>query len=407
MPRGDQLARQWRLLESLGRPQGLPIEAAARHLGCTVRTVCRDLHALQDAGFPIYDERDGRRGVWKVESGFRDRLPVPLSLSEIVALLVSHDLLDHGGAGPFGPSVASALAKLRALLTPRALELLDRMRLSIGARTVGAKLPIAGRDHLAEIERALAERRTLEIRYFSLARNAETERRVDPYHLRYVSGGLYLVGYCHVRREARVFATERVRSATMLAETFAMPPDFDVTEYLRGAWGIVRGDLVRVRAVFSPAAAPDVRGRLWHASQELRELSGGRLELRLQVADTLEVCRWLLGFGAEVEVVAPVALRETIRREAERMATAPGPGRKPLARAGRSGGGALVGGLPPALANALDERVAGAGAVSNHLRGARAARAPRVSRLHATWRLRSCVSPSLLPRARRRAVPGA
>jgi hypothetical protein len=183
MPGGDHFARQWRLLQQLGRPAGLAVEEAAGELGCAVRTVWRDLRVLQDAGFPIFDERDGRHGVWKVEDGFRDRLPVPLSLPEVVALLVSRDLLDAGGAGPFGPAVTSAFDKIRALLTPRALELVERMRQSVGARTVGAKLQLGTGPHLATIHRALAEGRTLQMRYYSLSRDAKTERRVDPYQL--------------------------------------------------------------------------------------------------------------------------------------------------------------------------------------------------------------------------------
>jgi len=105
MPRGNQPARQWRLLQLLSRPPGLAVEGAARELGCAVRTVWSDLRVLHEAGFPIYDERDGRRGLRNVDAGFRDRRPVPLSLSEIVGLLVSRELLDGGGAGAFGPAV--------------------------------------------------------------------------------------------------------------------------------------------------------------------------------------------------------------------------------------------------------------------------------------------------------------
>ena len=105
MPRGNQPARQWRLLQLLSRPPGLAVEDDARELGCAVRTVWSDLRVLHEAGFPIYDERDGRRGLRNVDAGFRDRRPVPLSLSEIVALLVSRELLDGGGAGAFGPAV--------------------------------------------------------------------------------------------------------------------------------------------------------------------------------------------------------------------------------------------------------------------------------------------------------------
>lgn len=97
MPRGDQLGRQWRLLQFLGQPSGLAVEDAARRLACADRTVWRDLRVLQAAGFPIHDERDGHRGLWKVEAGFVNRLPVPLALSEIVSLLASRDLLDLGG----------------------------------------------------------------------------------------------------------------------------------------------------------------------------------------------------------------------------------------------------------------------------------------------------------------------
>ncbi len=167
------------------------------------------------------------------------------------------------------------------------------------------------------------------MRYYSLSRDAETDRRVDPYHVTLFNGGLYLVGHCHLRREVRIFAVERIRAVDTLPETFTMPADFDAEVYLRGAWGIVRGDLITVRVVFAPAVAPPVRGRLWHASQELRELPGGQLEMRLTVADTLEVRRWLLGFGAGVEVVAPPALRDAIRHEAVALASA----RKPPARA--------------------------------------------------------------------------
>ena len=290
MPRGHQLIRQWCLLRRLGRPEGLAVEDAARE-----------------------------------------------TLSEVVALLVSRDLLDPLGAGPFAPTVASAFVKLRALLTPGALEVVDRMRALVSARAPGAKLHLGAPDHMQEIERALAEQRTLRLRYYSLSRDAETDREVDPYHLTYFNGGVYLVAFCHLRRDVRLFAVERIRAAAVLRDTFVVPESFDVEAYLRDAWGIVRGELVAVRAVFSPAMAPYIRERLWHPSQELRELAGGGLELRLRVADTGEVRRWLLGFGAEVEVLEPAALRAAMAGEAQRLAALLAGARKPPARAARVG----------------------------------------------------------------------
>ncbi len=205
---------------------------------------------------------------------------------------------------------------------------------AVGARALAPKLQPAATDYLPEIQKALLDRRAIQVRYYSMSRGEETARRIDPHHLTYFNGGLYLVGYCHVRQAVRIFAVERMRALEMLPETYTIPADFDVDEYLRDAWGMIRGDLVTVQAVFSKAVAPYGRERVWHPSQEMHELPGGRLALMLRVADTVEVRRWLLGFGADVEVVTPLSLREALRREAEKLVVLLATHRRPPARVG-------------------------------------------------------------------------
>ena len=110
MPRGDQLSRQWRLIQLIDRPQGITVDDAARELACTVRTIWRDLGVLQQAGFPLFTERaaDGNRGVWRVTEAFKRALPLKLTLGELVALLMSRDLLTPLGVSVLGPEVVSA-----------------------------------------------------------------------------------------------------------------------------------------------------------------------------------------------------------------------------------------------------------------------------------------------------------
>jgi hypothetical protein len=203
MPRGGQLARQWRLLQLLDRPQGITVEDAAKALGCAARTIWRDLRVLEDAGFPIHDEpaADGRRGLWRVP-----KLPLKPTLSEVAALVMSRELLAPLGARVLGLAVATAFRKIADVLSRDAVGLLEQMRETIGVRAVGAKLHVAATAHLPTIQTELLERRTLRMRYHSLQRDAETERDVDPYHLTHFNGGLYLVGYCHLRETVRVFA---------------------------------------------------------------------------------------------------------------------------------------------------------------------------------------------------------
>ncbi len=52
MARGNQLERQWRLLQLIDRPAGATVEDAARDLDWHVRTILRDVDMLAGAGFP-------------------------------------------------------------------------------------------------------------------------------------------------------------------------------------------------------------------------------------------------------------------------------------------------------------------------------------------------------------------
>src|SRR5262249_50856681 len=108
MARGNQLDRQWRLLQLIDRPAGVTVEDAARALDCHVRTIWRDVDVLAGAGFPIYDEKagDSHRTVWRVTEEFRRRLPLKLGLAEVLALLLSRDLLAAAGASVLGPDLA-------------------------------------------------------------------------------------------------------------------------------------------------------------------------------------------------------------------------------------------------------------------------------------------------------------
>ena len=318
-------------------PAGVAVDDAARKLDCTIRTIWRDLRVLEQAGFPLYGDKDanGRRSIWKLQEDFKLGLPVKLTLAETAALLMSRDLLRLAGAQALGPAISAAFDKVGRVLNRDARQLLDQMRESIGVRTVGAKLQAPAAEHVALIQRALLERRRLDMRYYSMSRDQENQRQVDPYHLTVYDGGFYLVGYCYLRKTERIFAVERIRELRMLAMRFQARPGFNVEEYLKHVWGIVKGEIVPVQVIFTRSVARYIQDRLWHPSQKFRELADGRLEMSLRVADTLELRRWVLGYGADAEIVSPAGLRESLRENVEALAEALRLTRIPLARVQR------------------------------------------------------------------------
>jgi predicted DNA-binding transcriptional regulator YafY len=290
-----------------------------------------------------------------VTEEFKRALPLKLTLGELAALLMSRELLSPLGVSMLGPEVASAFDKIQNVLSRDALKVLDQIRDRLGVGPAGAKLQAPAAEHLPKIHRALAEHRTLRTRYYSASRDSEDVREIDPYHLTLFNGGLYLVGHCHLRDAVRTFAVERMRTVELTRARFDVPADFNAERYLKGAWGILRGDLVTVRVVFARSLAPYIRERLWHPSQKLRDLSDGRVEMTLLVADALEVRRWILGFGVEAEVVAPERLREALKVEAEQMAARTALPRKPLASAS-AGARRHVSGKKPRMSAAARSR---------------------------------------------------
>jgi proteasome accessory factor B len=107
----------------------------------------------------------------------------------------------------------------------------------------------------------------------------------------------------------------------VLEVIFERPADFSPERYFGESFGVfTAAGAVDVRLRFTPEAAPFVRERFWHASQVLVDLEGGEVELRLHVADSVELERWVCGWMGEVEVVEPVGLRARVRGHARRLA---------------------------------------------------------------------------------------
>ena len=82
MARGDQLGRQWKIIQTLiSSGQGKSASELAQELECHPRTLYRDLEALQVAGFPIYSERSGGKNLWSLLDTVKHQIPVPFTHS--------------------------------------------------------------------------------------------------------------------------------------------------------------------------------------------------------------------------------------------------------------------------------------------------------------------------------------
>ena len=323
MPRNDQVIRQWHLIWLLESSRGLTLDEITKQLPPDYprhgRTVRRDLEALEAAGVPLINERIDGRVRWRLMEGFSKLPALSFSPTELMALVISRSLLQPLAGTEIKTALDSAMAKASRLLPPASMDYVQQIQ-SVFAVGIGPHKTY--REHRQTIDRltqAIAKKRTVQMRYYSASRLRTTRREVDPYRLWYASGGLYLVGYCHLRKEPRMFAVERMRAVTLTDHPYQMPLGFDLEAFVQDSLTVMRGRPIEVELRFDKATAAWAKDRIWHPSQKLTPLKNNGMTMRLNVADSRELIGWILSFGGGVQVIKPEPLQKAVKDEARKL----------------------------------------------------------------------------------------
>ena len=334
MPRNAEVIRQWSILRDLESSRRVTIDDLARRTGVTTRTIRRDLEALQSAGFPLFDEVHDGKKYWTLEQrAFRRLDETGFTIAELSALYFSRTLLECLASTPFQGDVRSAFDKLANALTPGMRQFLDRLPLAIqakaepGARVAdrgaaGEPLPdgketAARSARVAQLLDAILHHRRVTMRYHSFSSNREKEYALEPYRLVFAQGGLYLVAFVPEYRGLRTFSLDRVLSVSPSEERFeAMNLEEDAFVH---SLGVNQGTPPeRIEVAFDARIARYVKERVWHQSQQARDLPDGGVALTLQVSNDWALRSWILGFGQLARVTTPAELAAQIVEEIER-----------------------------------------------------------------------------------------
>ena len=156
---------------------------------------------------------------------------------------------------------------------------------------------------------AINEDVKIKMQYYSVHSQQKKTYTIHPYRLMYFRGGMYLFALVEEYKQIRTFAIERIESIEKTREPFEKPKDFSVESYLESAFGVVKEDPFDVEIVFNTDIAEYVRSRVWHPSQQVREIGGGRINMKMHVGGEFELGSWILSFGSSATVVSPDRLR--------------------------------------------------------------------------------------------------
>jgi len=294
-------------------PSGMSAIDLAHFCGVDRRTIYRDIETMDAVGVPVW-QLDGRFGI--------DReiyqSTVRLNLNEAVALYFAARLLAHH-SDVNNPNVVNALRKIATSLPDATLS----EHMARAAEVIRAK-PMRTNyvQTLETLTRAWADRQVVRISYWAADRPTAQERIIAPYFLEVSRSepASYVLAHDRLRNALRTFKVERIQSAELLPEHYEIPDDFDAYKWLESSWGIINEDEVEIRLRFTAVVARRVSESVWHHSQTLTDLPDGGCLLTMRVGGIREIKNWVMGWGAEVEVLAPLELRTQLTEDSRRMA---------------------------------------------------------------------------------------
>lgn len=219
----NRLERLYAVAETVRRrsPATVSARELAERFDVSTRTMERDLLALREAGVPLYAET-GRTGGYAM-AGDGGRVVFTLSPQEVIGLLMA---VTAAGSAPFVESARSAADRLVDGLPPETRvavdQLRDRVRTSVpGAPTVDPRLR-------RTLEEAVRRRLVVRLSYRD-ADGADTRRDVEAVGFHGAGAEWYLIGWCRLRNDRRVFRLDRVERAALTRTTFV---ERDVDETL-------------------------------------------------------------------------------------------------------------------------------------------------------------------------------
>lgn len=322
--RNAQLERVLRIVRDLSRLDGADVYELAEKYGAAVRTIRRDLEALERLGLPLAREPDdaGKKLRFRLDSR-GDRIAGVSGLLDASHYLALRLAMADGGAIARETGLYATLE-----------DLTDKIEGAVGAKGRSQLEAIercflpwdkhaylsTPREHLWPLVQAIEGQRICRVGYRAATNYGEVKSyEILPLKLFVHDRAIYLLARFGRHRQPGTLNLHRLESLTVTGRTGTPPRGFDAEKWAASVFTLIPGGKPKTYVLrFAREVAPFIRERRWHPSQKLRDLPGGGVELRFRCGESHEVESWIASWRGWVEVVktadSPVHVALTTRR---------------------------------------------------------------------------------------------
>ena len=309
----SEIVRLYRYRSLLGSMRAVSAAKLMDTLEISSATLKRDIAKLRDQLHVPIEFNHDLGGYTLDPNHTNDELPgLWFSQGEILALVTIQQLLEQLQPGLLGTKLRPLQERLTQLMDKHGLSTQDvakRIRIvSAGKRVVVAKF-------FEAVAAATMARKRLKIWHFNRQNGITTAREVSPQRLVHYRDNWFLDAWCHLRDDVRNFSVDAIAKLEVLDESAKEVSIKSLDQALGNSYGIFNGAAQGwAKLMFTPERARWVAGETWHPMQESAFDGDGSYLLSFPYADDRELIGDIMRFGADVQVLAPAALRTKVQK---------------------------------------------------------------------------------------------
>lgn len=284
----------------------------AEHFSVSRRTIFRDLRTLTESGVPLTYAEDGG---YEILEGYQ-LPPLMLSAREAATVLIGTEFTKLQPDRSLRADAETVTMKIRSVLPETVRQYIDTLQERTVLSPYNEVQSPAQASNEEEglwftLSEAVARQKGVKMTYYTLGRDEENVREVDPLGLVYYADHWNLIAFDHLRGDVRNFRLDGIRKLRVKFDSFKPPPGFDLKDFLRER-GESPGN-VRFVVRFAPGAYRWARGNIPADVEEERTLPDGRTEVAFQFENAPYIAKWLMRFGSDAEAIEPAPLRAQMR----------------------------------------------------------------------------------------------
>ncbi len=318
MARGEPLIRQWKIVKALqSNRYGVSTDELIEIAECGKRQVQRDLAVLQEVGFPIeFTTRDYGKKFWTLADDFLKSNDMIFDLTEVVSMYLSKQLLLPLAGTQFGDGLATLLQKMKAMLPQKALDHFSKLDGALMVKNIAGQDYSKHDKYIKVINQAVQEGCVIDLCYHSTSKKQPYSTQFHPYGIVFFDSNLYCIGFMEEYQEVRTIKVSRIVSTELTDMVSNRPAGFSLQSYTQGSFGIITsGKPQKIKMQLTGWAAVQVREQLWHHSQKITQDDNGCVTVQFDLVNTIELKRWIMGFGPFARVLSPKSLVKSIQAD--------------------------------------------------------------------------------------------